>query len=295
MISIGLVEALGEKLKMKKCFIITPIGEEGSAKRRHIDGVINAAIKPVLTKTYEVIVPHEISISGSINKDIISNIYNDELVIANLTELNPNVMYELAFRHSLRKPVITIMENGGQLPFDIGDFRTIFYTNDFQGLLDLKENLRKRVENIENNLSKVDNPIYTALDGIETEKIISAQTNKSDDAFKYIIKRLDKIENKTDTITYINNTNLVGASKINNERLDYNRDEVIMMGNLIVLRYNDYGHNNIKLNKDECTNILNGIKADAKKLLQSYIFMAINKNDEKINHLFDQLNIISSS
>jgi len=47
---------------------------------------------------FEIIVPHEISASGSINKDIITNIYNDELVIANLTGLNPNVMYELSFR-----------------------------------------------------------------------------------------------------------------------------------------------------------------------------------------------------
>ena len=39
-----------EETKKKKCFIITPIGDEGSDIRRHIDGVNNAAIRPALDK-----------------------------------------------------------------------------------------------------------------------------------------------------------------------------------------------------------------------------------------------------
>lgn len=70
----------------KKCFVITPIGGDGSAIRRHIDGIIQAAIIPVLEPEYEVIVAHRISEPGSITKQVIKQIYLDDLVITNLTE-----------------------------------------------------------------------------------------------------------------------------------------------------------------------------------------------------------------
>lgn len=128
---------------MKKCFIITPIGDEVDSIRRHIDGIIEAAIKPALKEKYKISVAHKISEPGSITKQIISEIYEDDLVIANLTNKNPNVMYELALRHSIGKPVIMIAEIGTPLPADIIMQRTIFYHNDAKGVLELREELKK--------------------------------------------------------------------------------------------------------------------------------------------------------
>ena len=103
----------------KKCFIITPIGDETEPIRRHIEGIIEAAIKPALGEKYDIIVAHEISEPGSITKQVINEIYQDDLVIANLTGKNPNVMYELALRHAIAKPAIMIAEKGTALPSDI--------------------------------------------------------------------------------------------------------------------------------------------------------------------------------
>ena len=83
-----------------KCFVVTPIGNETDSIRRHIDGIIEAAIRPAL-REYEVIVAHKITEPGTITKQVLKEIYEDDLVIANLTNNNPNVMYELAFRHCL--------------------------------------------------------------------------------------------------------------------------------------------------------------------------------------------------
>lgn len=145
----------------KNCFVITPIGGDGSAIRRHIDGIIQAVIKPVLEPEYEVIVSHEISEPGSITKQVIEHIYSDKLVIANLTEKNPNVMYELALRHSLGKPVIMIAEKNTGLPFDIADERTIFYINDAMGVLELQAEIKSALKKID--FSKQAGPIYDVL------------------------------------------------------------------------------------------------------------------------------------
>lgn len=116
------------KALKKKCFIITPIGDEGSETFRMAKGVIESVIKPVLERNgFEDIKPaYEILESGMIGNQIVDRIVNDDLVIANLTGNNPNVMYELAIRHAAAKPIIHICETGTKLLFDIKDNRTIF-------------------------------------------------------------------------------------------------------------------------------------------------------------------------
>ena len=105
---------------------------------------------------------YEINVSGMINTQIINRIIDDDLVIANLTGNNPNVMYELCLRHVVAKPIIHICENGTSLPFDIKGNRTIFYANDMLGVEELKKNLEGFVEEIDFNVECKDNPIYNA-------------------------------------------------------------------------------------------------------------------------------------
>lgn len=219
-------DELSNKSKKKKCFIITPIGDDESPIRRHINGIIDAAIEPVLGENYEIIVSYRMSSPGSINKQIINYIYESELVIANLTTLNPNVMYELAFRHSIRKPVITIMEkSNGKLPFDVTTERTIFYINDSQGVLNLREALKGYVEEIEKtNIDELDNPIFSALESAITEKNILGKIKTSDpikpDATEYILNKLNEIEEKIGT--QINN------KKYSNKNLKYINVRIIL-------------------------------------------------------------------
>lgn len=184
------------------CFIITPIGNEADPIRRHIDGLIDECIVPVLSDKYDVHVSHRMSMPGSITNQIIAEIYNADLVIANLTNLNANVMYELAFRHAIRKPAIIIMQkDSGTLPFDTISERTIFYTNDFKGAIELKENIKNAVDALKSaDDSIIDNPIYTALEKIKvTEQVIKDIALKDGDdanAFNYIISSLQRLDEK---------------------------------------------------------------------------------------------------
>ena len=62
-------------------------------------------------------------------------------VIVDLSELSPNIFYEMGYARALGKEVIVTAKNGTQLPFDVGDIPTIFWEDQE----DLKEGLRKRV------------------------------------------------------------------------------------------------------------------------------------------------------
>lgn len=196
------VEVSESEAKEKKCFIITPIGNSNDVIFRHINGVIQSVIRPVL-ECYgfsDIRAAHEMSEPGSINNQIVNRIINDDLVIANLTEKNPNVMYELCLRHVAAKPVIHICEEGTNLPFDIKGERTIFYTNDMYGVNELKNELIKAMDTIDYEKEYKDNPIYTAVSIDNILKDVDKQ-----DGISLIIKML---ENVTDRLSANTSTRL---------------------------------------------------------------------------------------
>lgn len=189
-----------------KCFIITPIGDDTDPIRRHIEGIIDAALRPALEDKYDLVVAHRISEPGSITKQIITEIYSAKLVVANLTNRNPNVMYELALRHSLGKSVIMIAEKGTPLPSDIVMERTIFYQNDARGVIELRENIAAAEKEID--YDKTESPIYNVLhDVLKDRQIIefseSQSISQEDDGnatvLKYILQKLTNLEDAVQT------------------------------------------------------------------------------------------------
>lgn len=69
----------------------------------------------------------EIDKTGSFIKQILDCLYSSFIVIADLTDKNPNVFYELGVRHSLSPRTILIAQSLEDVPSDLGEYRTIKY------------------------------------------------------------------------------------------------------------------------------------------------------------------------
>ena len=110
----------------KVCFIISPLGPPDTEIRMHSDFMLEL-VTPVLEKfDYQVVRADKISSVTVITTDIIQLLVDADLVIADITGRNPNVLYELGVRHSTGKPFIQVAREGESLPFDIAGIRTIY-------------------------------------------------------------------------------------------------------------------------------------------------------------------------
>jgi hypothetical protein len=82
---------------------------------------------------------------GSIIADIERSIAESDLVIAEITENNANVFYEVGYAYALDKPVLLLAKQGRKLPFDLLTERCYFYDPSPKGLASAAEQLRSRV------------------------------------------------------------------------------------------------------------------------------------------------------
>ena len=110
----------------KTCFIISAIAKEDSQTRKSADHKFEYVYSPVLEDLgYKITRSDKISSPGSISREIVQNLIDADLVIADITDENSNVFYELAIRNAIKKPVIIFRKPEQVMPFDIYDKRAI--------------------------------------------------------------------------------------------------------------------------------------------------------------------------
>jgi hypothetical protein len=105
------------------CFVIAPIGGKDTDIRRRSDKVLKHIFRKALADKFEVTRGDEIDEPGMITSQVLRAVQESDLVVADLTGHNPNVLYELAVRHAIEKAVIHVIEPKlSKIPFDIAGF-----------------------------------------------------------------------------------------------------------------------------------------------------------------------------
>ena len=171
----------------KNCFVVCPIGNEGSEIRKQADILFDHVIEPACDKfNFNPIRADKIATTGLITNKVIKNLRDAEIVVADLTGHNPNVFYELGVRHALNKHVILIKNQKDKRPFDIQSINIIDYLSldDPKEMQKLKNNVIKHIESILNEPEEVDLPFITILG--EHSKIESLCLSKIEDVFGQI-------------------------------------------------------------------------------------------------------------
>lgn len=84
----------------------------------------------------------------NIHRDIIESIFNSYAVVADLTDWNPNLFYELGVAHAIVNKTIMILQQGQKLPFDIHNYRCLSYEMSEAGLIALTHQIAEYLEHL---------------------------------------------------------------------------------------------------------------------------------------------------
>ncbi|MFH1059677.1 MAG: hypothetical protein V1797_13500 [Pseudomonadota bacterium] len=132
--------------RINSCFVIMPFTEEN-------DRLYYKFIKTTVEEMG--IVCHradEIKQPGIVTNKIVKSIIDSDMIIAEISDSNPNVFYELGVSHTFRKPTIVLARRDGKednIPFDIRSFEVIYYRKD--RLYEMSSELKKYIEYLEDD------------------------------------------------------------------------------------------------------------------------------------------------
>lgn len=155
---------------------ICPLSEEGSEIRVRSDDIMENIIEPV-AKELNYFVQRADKMSGSvIMDDIIAMLHDADIVIADLTDMNPNVFYELGLRQATKGKCINIICTNNKLPFDISYYRAHHYTlnGKYKDAANFQRYIRERILFLEKSPWDPKMPLNTN-DLIDVHKITIVQ------------------------------------------------------------------------------------------------------------------------
>ena len=148
--------------KKEKCFVIMPISDQGDYPQGHFTKVYEQIIKPSVEGSgYEAYRVDENNICDAIINKIFTAIQECPMAICDLSNRNPNVLYELGLRQAYDKPVVLIQDEKTEKIFDISGISTVFYksTRLYEDVLEARESIKKAIlstkEGKSNTLAKV--------------------------------------------------------------------------------------------------------------------------------------------
>jgi hypothetical protein len=162
------------------------------------------------------------------DENILTRVYNQiakaDFLIADMSNKNPNVFYEVGYAHAIGKSTILLTQNNDDIPFDLKHFPHVVYNN----ITTLKQELKKWVDwHIQNPKVKIENKL--AIDIFYKDKNLAASEVHIDEGFAFDVPpahiiRLTMHNNSTETfragdfkISFICSQNLQAAYFLENE------------------------------------------------------------------------------
>jgi hypothetical protein len=114
--------------------------------------------------------------TGSLITSIVERLIGADIVIADVTDRNANVFYELGVRHALRRGTIIVSKGTEHVPSDLKGYWFLTYGIRPGEVTAFKSEVKRIVKTIENDPQRSDNPVSDYLD--KTHRSSLRETNR---------------------------------------------------------------------------------------------------------------------
>lgn len=146
----------------KKCFVIMPFGSDDPDMKKRFDGVYKGIIMPAIKEAgYDPLREDMSGTPGSIPKNIITKLATYDMVLADLTNGNANVFYELGIRHVMAKSAtVLIINKDTKIPFDNSSYHVIQYTAELDDIDNVQKQIINAIRQREESPTLPDNSVH---------------------------------------------------------------------------------------------------------------------------------------
>jgi hypothetical protein len=267
------------KKNKKTCGIIMPIAPHPDYPTEHwkdVLGILNEAI--VKTEFEPKLVSDDVAI-GLIHDRIVTNIYNNEIIVCDVSSKNPNVMFELGLRLAFDKPTIIIKDENTGYSFDTGVIEHISYPSSlrFSQIVRFQDELVKKI-NATYKKSQEESNFSPFLKSFgKTIKPASIQQTEIPEG-KYILNQLEALRQ---------DMHIMRVEQRNNSEIKYRNIDMLndnekykFVSNLLMKYVDKYGPPELLMNDEKMLTmlkkelIMNGIEMpniELKELLYRFV------------------------
>lgn len=261
--------------KKKTCGLIMPISAIGEYDEEHWKEVKECLEDTVKELGFEVRMVSDNDLNLLIPSKIVQSLLQDDIIICDISGINPNVMFELGLRIGFNKSYIILFDEKQKIPFDINTISCLKYPSTLNKV-QMKKFEKSLKDRIEKSEQEEGNDFLKAYGKIkvyepETEKVTTTEFQEQFlekmNSLSNVITRIDFRLSKVERILTTEET--VGLS--GREIEEFIKSDPIMLSLIDKLPFEEFFKETIKIFEDRFPN-------RSRRLLQ----LAVNRVYEKI-------------
>lgn len=189
-----------------RCGIVMPISPIDGCDENHWANVREILGDAIRDAGYE---PNLVSAAdeiGVIQKRIVQNLYENPIVVCDVSGKNPNVMLELGMRLAFDKPVIIVKDDKTTYSFDTAPIEHLGYPRDlrYQTIVDFKDSLSNKITN---TVAASQNGGHTTFLGHFGQFKVAKIDTQEVTPDKFILSQLQDIRDEIRNLAASRNTN----------------------------------------------------------------------------------------
>lgn len=176
-----------------KCGLIMPISAIDGLPAAHWEDVKSILSEAIDAVGFEPDLVSAAEESTIIHRTIVHNLYNNPIVVCDVSGKNPNVMFELGIRLTFDRPTVVVKDDKTDYSFDSSPIEHLVYPRDlrFNQIVKFKETLSGKIKATYEKAAK--DPNYSTFLKYFGEFTVPKLEQKEVSPDQFIIKRLEEM------------------------------------------------------------------------------------------------------
>lgn len=152
-----------EKQASPVCGVVMPISSIDGCTETHWSDVLDILTEAIEEAGFSANLVSNADDVGIIHKRIIQNLYDNPVVVCDVSGKNPNVMFELGLRLAFDKPTVIVKDDRTTYSFDTSAIEHLEYPRDlrFSRIVEFKQKLAEKIKATHTRATS--DPTYTTF------------------------------------------------------------------------------------------------------------------------------------